>query len=800
MHRGTLMILKRLLAAALGALGLGALAAGSAFAQGQTPGLGNIPAPDVYDDQITCTTNLPSTMGRTPTVAPPSGMSALDIAIGMGTAKIMAKDSDTDPDGTYENLVWVIPPMGANCGGATIMTPFNTVTDIMGTPGDPSDDDVGEGSIATDVAHGYSAVLDKYVDVYGAPGDTTSTGTAGALAAAQKSLNTAIENGQSGAALTPLQNAVNEAQDTHNKAKAAFDDVASGPIYQAGVAEWMAKAAVTKSIMDYNTQVEKTNMALADLDELAYRSYVPLGLDNLVGDAAAENPVSIDATGMATVNLMALINYANADLNDPHVATVDSMTGVTVSTDSNFDAAGNLIVPMSLQDHDNDAGTEEVLRPTLDQAGTNNLVSAIRTRRDNYNTAAAALEKLAADNLNPNLQNVYDEAARRARAEANYYSQAYSTMLSDRTNLNGTFDSDGTFTPTEDVDGTAIDESAAHSIASRNAAYTTENNKRFLAETDLRAKAAAREAATAHVVASFTSPTAFYQQLVDRRQALKVAADRRVAAVTADGGTAPKSLTDAVAAAQKSLDAATKTNNDIQAQFADENDPTLALVQSLLKTGGDDGQALVDAISAVYNTASDAVDDLTGEGGAVAMNTADIEVLDGRVTQNETDIATNKKNIATNAANISTNAENIATNAENIATNVENIDMNAEDIITNAGNIMENRGMIESNTTNIMALQGTVSSNTAAISTNSANIHRNAESIQTIRAGIAASMALAGMPEIGDRGVAVGAGSYDGETALAVGVHFSGENSRFKIGITSADGETGASVGAGWSF
>ena len=60
MNRGTLMVLKRLLVTALGALGLGALAAGTA--SGQTAGEGNIPAPDIFDDQITCSMNVPSAM------------------------------------------------------------------------------------------------------------------------------------------------------------------------------------------------------------------------------------------------------------------------------------------------------------------------------------------------------------------------------------------------------------------------------------------------------------------------------------------------------------------------------------------------------------------------------------------------------------------------------------------------------------------------------------------------------------------------------------------------------------------
>ena len=84
MKRGTLMILKRLLATALGALGLGALAAGPAF--GQAPGSSNIPAPDIFDDQITCTQLLPNPMGfNLPSMVPMGGMtSPLDDIIGMG--------------------------------------------------------------------------------------------------------------------------------------------------------------------------------------------------------------------------------------------------------------------------------------------------------------------------------------------------------------------------------------------------------------------------------------------------------------------------------------------------------------------------------------------------------------------------------------------------------------------------------------------------------------------------------------------------------------------------------------------
>ena len=52
MNRGTLMVLKRFLITALGALGLGALAAGPTFAQ-------QIPAPDAYGDPQACAAGVP---------------------------------------------------------------------------------------------------------------------------------------------------------------------------------------------------------------------------------------------------------------------------------------------------------------------------------------------------------------------------------------------------------------------------------------------------------------------------------------------------------------------------------------------------------------------------------------------------------------------------------------------------------------------------------------------------------------------------------------------------------------------
>ena len=59
-------------------------------------------------------------------------------------------------------------------------------------------------------------------------------------------------------------------------------------------------------------------------------------------------------------------------------------------------------------------------------------------------------------------------------------------------------------------------------------------------------------------------------------------------------------------------------------------------------------------------------------------------------------------------------------------------------------------------------------------------------------------MTLAGMPSINGRGIAIGVGSYDGESAFAIGFQIQAEQASFQIGVTSSGGETGASAGVGF--
>ena len=1035
------MILKRLLATALGALGLGALAAGPAF--GQAPGSSNIPAPDVFDDQITCTQLLPNPMGfNLPSRVPKGGeTSPLDDIIGMGTNQLTAAGIPTTVAMGAEKLAglgYVIPPTDMNCGagatGPTLIAPSATAMN-----NDANDDgdflDAGDtliwGSIPEDVADGYTELLGKYRTVYGDPGGTTG-GTLRALNEAQELLD---KTDSTLTALVEARTAArNTARDVHNKALAAFNTASQGPIYKAAVEEWNAKAAVTQSIADYNEQVTMTNAAQSALDAMEYSNYtstgdgttgspftltqgrskyVPLGNTELFEGATAVVTIT---NGMGMVNENQLIQYTNSDLNNPQVGT-PGMAGMgtgdgtdgndapvaSVTTASNFTATGQLIVPMELNTDTADNPID--IRTVVD--ADNDAVSAIRTRVENVRIAAAALKK-ARDEYVGTQQSIYDEAYRRAKLEQDYYDALWAQVLADTTDtrspqqrLRYTDTDNSGINEAGEQTATNINENyepAPITISSRNAAYNSESSKRMAEETALRGLVAQREAATSDVVSQFTNAQSFYQQLVDRRTALKNDAD----------AAAPEGATE-LTTRQKNANTALMTARDekekIDALYPDDpNDPTVDLVSELLKTGGDDGQALVDAISSTYDGTQankgeiDALKgqltdadgnpiDLSNLGNAeeitalttdVGQNSDDIEALDGRVAENESDIGqiqtdlygttsgqhgdlaacdgTGLLNVATcadarsrhNEADIEDVNDKLMDKAEYIGNlgdaigvdpmtgegtgedGMSRIDMNEKAIAAETmarmeadtalggridaeekarmeadmalggridaeemarmeadtalggrvdaeatarmeadtalggridaeemaradadmalgmrideeamaradadvmlgGMIMAEEmarteadtmlggmisaeemarmeadtalgGRISSNADNIAVNMNAIGQNRSAISDNRNMIGELSDDLDVVRAGVAASMALAGMPAINGRGISIGVGSYDGESAFAVGFQIQGEQASFKVGVTSSGGETGASAGVGFNF
>ncbi len=751
-------------------IALMALAASVALAQDDSddgPGSGNIPAPDLFNSQIVCSNNLPS-MRPTPTQAAEGATSsALDDAIGTGNASI------TDQD-LLDALGYVIPSAGSNCG--------------QGAGADAFMADV-EGAVATDIAEGYSALLPAFRAVYGDPGNTADTGTAGAVREARSALERAeADETTSASRLTVLRNALERAQTADTEARAAFGAIANGaidddavnPIYAAALAEWMAKSTVTQAIADYNTAVIDANAAQNTADTLSYSAYAKLGDDSLVDD------VIVTVSDSPTVNLARLREYVNA--TGGREATQDS-DGVYDTSKSNFDAAGNLVAPNQLVDGELEAVTKSTL------------VSEARSNRAERETALRTLKTLQSENKNQLLQAVIDEGVRRAQAEFDYYDMQLRNALADDTNQNPV---------TVDNPNTPENEAAPYSIASRNEGYIRATNSRVTAEAVLRAAVADREAATQNVVDQFGSPASFYQQLIARREALKAAADQAVI----DAGAAPsQDLTNAATAAATALTEAQTAQTTYQAIAGDPDGPIDDLVAVLLEPDGDDGQALVDAISQTYGATAEnleLIDALTadtadgaGEDGPVTANRKAIEDLGGRVQQNETDIDSLMEGMETNTGMISANAGRIATNAGNIATNASFISQNAAHIAHNGARIDVNSYDIARNSEMIGANATAIGANAAAIGMNSNMILDNRQMIGEIngqldmmRAGVAASIAISRMPSI-DGGISFGAGVYGGETAYAVGFALDRNRTSFDIGVTSSGGEIGAGIGVG---
>ena len=116
------------------------------------------------------------------------------------------------------------------------------------------------------------------------------------------------------------------------------------------------------------------------------------------------------------------------------------------------------------------------------------------------------------------------------------------------------------------------------------------------------------------------------------------------------------------------------------------------------------------------------------------------------------------------------------------------------------GMIGSNASSISSNADAIASNTNSIGSNASAISDNRNMIGELSDDLDVVRAGVAASMALAGMPAINGRGISIGVGSFDGESAFAVGFQIQGEMASFKIGLTSGGGATGASAGVGFQF
>ena len=681
------MVLKRLFYVALGALGLGALAAGPASAQ-------EIPAPERLRDLTSCieeNTPEPSERMRRP-VRPPTDYTLATLAVSARDlyAVMACMDIKLDPE-------------AGDGDGVDLMEMIERARTAYGSLPDTDDDDYNE----------------ELADV-----------------------------------------------------RARF----SGAIFDAVAAEVAAQ--------------DDLNDARSDLGEVRNTLHTDVDDDDITG----------------VVNDL----YRGLELDSAEDADTDDINLPTIAGVS-FDGTGAFTGATSVET--GVGGTDgSGLTDGLIEIDTDNLGALVDGRRLSVVAIANAQEALAAHNAEEDGA----ELSSSQRTALSEYIEIHETRVSRYDDAISLIERNAATTGTEDADD--IVDAYKSAVSNIERAYAKANAER----SDVGRK-------SGDVESSLQDPGNLLEALVNLAQAdLDRAVDR------GDEGDDLVPYTDALAEAQ-----AAKTAFD--RATADSANPASALLTSLI-AGDDTGQALLDAVTTNHGSTvanSEAIAALGDNTDVVEENSESIVDLDLRVTENGETLADHdmklmqkKEYIDNLAAEIGidpvTGAGTEANGMSRIDNNETRSMANETAIAANTGHIMENRGMIETNTTMIGENRGMIESNSASIGMNSASISSNADAIaanmnsigsnasaigdnrnmigelsddlDVVRAGVAASMALAGMPAINGRGISIGVGSFDGESAFAVGFQIQGEMASFKVGVTSASGATGASAGVGFQF
>ena len=765
------MVLKRLFLTALGALGLGALIAAPASAQ-------QIPAPRLYGDITGCVTDAPDSVtkarakGKTPSI--------LDAAF-EGVPNALTP-------GEQGNLAATLSPCNDGTKSNDIADGFGRARDLYNRAAAARALATGEGATQTDI-DSFNDALQKQEAYGGAVYDSVYEETA-----AEKSVRDAIKKWN--AFFDPAVPAEDDPGGAYTAAKASYDGIVINNFddtVSALAADATGRSTETTGYMnDYGKDMVVGFQAITGFDVVSY--------DITPADTSGDGTVS-DAELRAWLN-------TGTDAFDTALAAAFDAEGKlqTAQTVTNTAGATNANVDDSV------AGSTAIT--TL-----GNIVDHLST----WDRIVKAADKIVED-ADPDTVADYEALQRRAaraKAARNHVRDEMDRLLE-----------------VVRVQNRASGDTTEVAIMR---SYDSVLGELRSAESVVRRTAATLETARGKVKESLEDGGSYLAQLVKLREYEKAQL------LELHDGSPPDSQ---LKAHDDAIDKA-KMQQAAHAALDDDTDnPAQVLLNELLKPAtdangnpaDDDGQALITAISDTYevakgaaNQAREVVNELTGEGGQVAMNTAaisensdNITALDGRVTQNEEDIASNTTMIGENRGMIMTNTAGIAENRGMIMANTAGIAENRGMIMTNADEIVRVEGRVDTNWDAIAANQTAIAGNTSAIETNSGRIGSNADAIaanmnsigsnasaigdnrnmigelsedlDVVRAGVAASMALAGMPAINGRGVSIGVGSFDGESAFAVGFQIQSEMASFKVGLTSASGATGASAGVGFQF
>ena len=782
-----MMVLKRLLATALGALTLGALAAESAFAQGQ------IPAPGLYNNVVNCRT---------------------------GDAKAVLPDALTTPVG---------------------MAATSALEDAL----------AGTGGVTPGETGGFMDIISSGLTVRVSPCGTSEKPDpiGDGFSQAETLFNTAFNT-------RPLIEGTEPTQ-AHLDAVAARDAFA-GTVYEAVYAELSARASVETAVEAWNKLLlDHTDPTQDGEYRIAVDGYRSIEVDNRVvvtvtgGTAAADQQAAYGPTAVQGYREILgdggdeasfYSGSGSGGFGDAFVFVdstpqngVDDRTALSTLDGEfmdMFDDSGNLrLAPLGMG-----TGVDATAAPDASVSDRLTDIGEISDELGAWNSLISRQQKQIAD-LEKNNQSATDDKDRLVKMTAvrNHVESELNRLLGVARNHRRA--------PTPSATGTDLTDALMSNAATAISSFNEASNKLTSASQAVESAVTSFESARSNVYTELTTTESYLQQLVALRQYEKGEADKKLVAA---GDNPAKSVTDAAVAAQEALEMAQgqlASHNALTGDASADN-PATALLNALLEPetvtqGGktednpadDDGQALINAISDTYEVAQGAADDaqaivdeLTGEGGQVSMNTAaisensdDITNLDGRVAANEDEIGMDENGMSRidhnearsmeNRGMIMDNTEDIATNAGNIMTNAGEIvrvegrvDTNWDAIAMNQTAIADNTASIGMNSSAIADNANMIGSNSSAISDNRNMIGELSESLDVVRAGVAASMALAGMPAINGRGISIGVGSFDGESAFAVGFQIQGEMASFKVGLTSGGGATGASAGVGFQF
>ncbi len=729
-------------------VGLGALTIGmGGMAWGQGATYNDIPAPDLYGDITGCVSMSPMSVLTPALFGPNAGKSTLDLALEPGNAVL----------GT-----------GITAG---MLTPCTTNTNS--------------------VSQGINQARVLYREA------------AQARASAM------------------LEGASQDAIDDYNEANAE-KEAYGGAVYDKVYAESAAHAAADKAIRDYNALFATDDDIVADGDTRgvytkAVAEFSDLVINNLdTADAAAMNTATyVNTYGKDAIRgFQPIAGVTGLTPTAYDAATVAAGTAYDWGTA--FDAAtGELEFEindaMPVRSDPNDPTSPiTTYNNGADGSTTITTLGQLKGHLDAWNAIVRATAKAVAD-ADPDTTSattlaLYRLDAARAVVARDHVQDEWDRLTAVVRRVDRNRNVDGQTSDSDKLD--------AYDMAKRTVSRHGSN---------VRTTIGALEAATKELSDSLTSADDFLSQVVSsakysQSQLDDDATDRQVAA-------AAKAVTDAEAALAAHM-----------ALTGDADNPAVALLDALLKPDtvrgednpeDDDGQALVNAISSNYATAKAAkdaadaakaaTDGLTGEDGKIADIEAKLaqkkEYIDNlageigmdpvtgegtaddmgntRIDLNEARSMANETAIAANAGNIATNAGNIATNAMNIMENSGMIESNTAAIGANAAMLMDHAGMISANASAISANSSTLSMHTQQIS-------GLVDEMEVVKAGVAAGIAMASMPAVQGNGVSLGVGSFDGESAFAVGYQYGGERINFQIGVSSSGGETGA--GAGISF